>query len=270
MQRNIEILSSSSSTKAKVKAVGELTQFKRDIETFANIDDTDSYDFDINADTVNSTLHELYHKLTSFEINTAEDLQELLIIKRRISKCTEIINNIKPSITMISNDVSVDVTNKIKKKFSLASTNTVVPVKTATLIDWDNLDELYENNKLNEVLDPVVKDQIPTNLFNVKHIHKSCVEIRDCSDVDGEKYVTFTNKSGDSMCKIYIDADSYLIYLFYQYGRQFFCVYYNDDELIVEHPKCRCSIENTDGIYVSTTNKSMLNEIIDSLTTLFE
>lgn len=269
MQRNIEILSSSSSTKAKIRAVNELTQFKKDVEIFADNDDGDSHDFDINADNVNNTLHELYHKLTSFEINTTEDLQELLIIKRRIAKCSEIINNIKPNITMISNDQVVDVTNKIKKKFSLASSSTSNKPQSKNLIDWDNLDKLYNDETLDKVLDQETREQIPTDLFNVKHIHKSCVEVRTCVTVEDLQYITFQNKSGDSMCKICIDENDYLQYVFYQYGRQFFCVYYDDDNLIIEHTRCRCSVKNSEGIYVSTTNKSMLNEIIDSISELF-
>jgi len=267
MQRNIEILSSSSSTKAKIKALNELTQFKKDIEDFANSDDGDNYDFDINVDNVNASLHELYQKLTNFEINNASDLQELLIIRKRITKCSDIIENIKPKIIMVSVDNDdMNITDKIKKKFTLASVNKPL----LNIMNWDFLDSLYENDLLKNMLDPSIKSKIPSSGYDVKLLHKSCFDIYTSIEIDDGTQYIFNNNGKDSICKCLIDDDDYFIYLFYQYGQQFFCVYYEGNDIIIEHPKCRCSIENSEGIVVTNVGKTMINDIINIIEELFE
>lgn len=254
MQNSIAILSSDAPLEEKVLAVKTLEKFKNDIITFVDEPLNASIN-DINSSNVIETIEKIRNKLSSYKVNTIDDVKELYLLKSQLLKCMQVINDTKPTTKLIDGNTSINVTNKIKKKFSLATT-----VKNQ-FFDWNEINTCYQNETFSALINKIIvpDTELHSNIFNnlFTHFTFSIVKTKNGTIISYDK-------DGIEHCRILINEEGFE-YMFYQYEDTFLCVYYVYEPLPTLYIKSNYGQNHTVdeyGFMPIERNNNTINEII--------
>lgn len=253
MQHYINIVhDNSSSLKVKSNALKKLKLFKTSLTEFCDsLQDVTASNVtasNVTEDNVDAVIDNLLLEIQTLNMDTLDDVQTLYNMKNTIQSCNRVLQTIKPTV-FLCEDEMVDITDNIKSKFTIATTNN----SGVKMIFWNKIDSSYETNTLCNVINPKFKHENNSAIFypKVNFIGTNTLT------VNADKTTNVSNNVDNNKFKMLVDSENFLIYLFLQWETNIFCLYYEESYLQVVCNKGIATKHNPDGIYIDNlaTNK---------------
>jgi len=265
MQECIDIIyNKSSSLTEKQKAIKQLDAFKKYLTEFCDDEncENDCDDEEITEDDVDDVIDELSNDLQELTMDSIDDIKTLFNIRGKINRCNDILHNMTPQIILCEEEDTI-ITNKIKSKFTIASTTSTAKSTNIKAINWQNIDKCYQLDKLSNVINSKYKQVNAGKIIYPKVCFDNTYNTTSVTD----HCTTIVNVNGNNRFELKTDENDYVLYFFMQYDSHIFCAYYTNEEIL--HIVCNngtTTISNPDGISIESTDeipKSIYKAILE-------